>query len=77
MAAVLPVSEVFCAKSALSLNENDDRLLSFLECDNPFGPRATWLPWELLHKVIICGARAFDRGLQNHCTLTAAGLSSA
>ena len=51
----------FCEKiGAISLNENENGLFPFFECENPFGPRATWLPWELLHKVIVCGARPYD-----------------
>jgi hypothetical protein len=55
--------EAFCEKiGATALISKDDRFRPFIECDNPFGPRATWLPWELLHKVIVCGARAYRKG---------------
>ena len=55
--------EAFCTKiGAKALIKNDDQLLPFLECDNPFGPRAAWLPWEVLHRVIVYGARAYRKG---------------
>jgi hypothetical protein len=55
--------EAFCEKiDASALISNGNQLRPFIECDNPFGPRATWLPWELLHKVIVCGARAYRKG---------------
>lgn len=48
--------EAFCEKiGANALISNGDQLPPFVECDNPFGPRATWLPWELLCRALDLG----------------------
>jgi hypothetical protein len=44
---------------AIAMNSNSESNPPFIECDMPhFGRRALWMPWESLHRVIVCGARA-------------------
>ena len=56
--------EVFCDKIGANLrNSNDERKSPFVACDMPHhGRQALWMPYELLHRVIVCGARAYRKG---------------
>ena len=54
----------FCGKiGAIQLNLNGESDPPFIDCDMPhYGRQAMWMPYELLHRVIVCGARAWRNG---------------
>ena len=56
--------EAFCGKiGAIPLNSNGESDPPFIDCDMPhYGRQALWMPYELLHSVIVCGARAWRKG---------------